>query len=454
VCRSCVVAVFGKMGCASSSEKGAVEARPAASPMPATAVPLDDEPDSPPVRSSMYQARELPSERFSRPDLRKSEKSAVFDTQRIGVATKHGIAPVMGGAKGKINQDRGLVSWPFNGSTAQALLCVFDGHGRNGEKVSEYCMKNITHLLEADPAALKNDTVGYMTKQIIQMDAQLDTANELLARISRTAGTTSTVAYLRGNSVWVACSGDSRAVLGSQKDGMLVARDLSMDHKPDLPKEKARIVKAGGRVSMPGPNGLPPGRVWSPDGCGLAMSRSIGDKNHRNIGCIPDPDVVHATISPVTQPKGDGDLFIIVASDGVWEFIPSEEACDIVNSYDDASKAVQKLVAVAKQRWKEEEGNYRDDITAVVAMLPFLDEDDEDVGDQDGIVEVNKGATGLAKFKAPSAPKPVPASFAPVGDNEKGTHEDFVARRLSTTAPIDVGDDWAEDSDDDDDDGK
>ena len=101
-----------------------------------------DEGDPDQSRMSVaYQAREMSSARYSQ-SKRRSEKSAVFDTVRIGTATKHGIAPLPGGRgyKGKINQDRGLVCWPFAGSTAQALFCIFDGHGRRGELVSEFCM--------------------------------------------------------------------------------------------------------------------------------------------------------------------------------------------------------------------------------------------------------------------------------------------------------------------------
>ena len=43
---------------------------------------------------------------------------------------------------------------------------------------------------------------------------------------------------------------------------------------------------------------------------------------------------------------GDGDIFVIVASDGVWEFIESEEACRIVDKYKNATEACSALVMV------------------------------------------------------------------------------------------------------------
>ena len=36
--------------------------------------------------------------------------------------------------------------------------------------------------------------------------------------------------------------------MGVKEDGTIVAKDVSEDHKPDNPAEKARIQAAGGRV--------------------------------------------------------------------------------------------------------------------------------------------------------------------------------------------------------------
>ena len=102
-------------------------------------------------------------------------------------------------------------------------------------------------------------------------------------------GTTSTVAYMRGAEVYVACSGDSRAVLGTISGGKVLAADLSRDHKPDHPEEMARIVAAGGTVSPPGDNNRP-ARVWANGRVGLAMSRSLGDGLCKQCGVIPDPE--------------------------------------------------------------------------------------------------------------------------------------------------------------------
>jgi protein phosphatase 2C family protein 2/3 len=197
--------------------------------------------------------------------------------------------------------------------------------------------------------------------QVVEMDKKL-LSDPTLGPVARGAGTTSNILYFWDTRLWVACSGDSRAVMGCWKGGAIKAKDLSRDHKPDLPEEKKRIEKAGGVVSAAGPRGLPPSRVWVNGRVGLAMSRSVGDGEAKGHGVIPDPEVKEFSISPSVN-KADGDAFVIVASDGIWEFISSQQACDIVAKHTEAIKACEALVKEAEKRWKEEEGSYRDDIT-------------------------------------------------------------------------------------------
>ena len=51
-------------------------------------------------------------------------------------------------------------------------------------------------------------------------------------------------------------------------------------------------------------------------GPGLAMARSIGDSIASKIGVIADPVVTEHRLKPE-------DKFIIIASDGLWEFLSS-----------------------------------------------------------------------------------------------------------------------------------
>ena len=64
------------------------------------------------------------------------------------------------------------------------------------------------------------------------MDKQLLVQSDGLGLVARGAGTTSNVLYFHGDTLWTACSGDSRAVLGKWPEGGkakgIVAEDLGM----------------------------------------------------------------------------------------------------------------------------------------------------------------------------------------------------------------------------------
>ena len=72
------------------------------------------------------------------------------------------------------------------------------------------------------------------------------------------------------------------------------------------------------------------------------------------------------------------DAFLILASDGVWEFIESAEAVEIVGCIFSkgwsAEAACKHLIARAAVEWMQEEGDYRDDITCVVVYLSCVTE--------------------------------------------------------------------------------
>jgi len=67
-----------------------------------------------------------------------------------------------------------------------------------------------------------------------------------------------------------------------------------------------------------------------------------------------------------------------MATDGVWEFISSEEAVTLVADHlavgkpTAAKDACKALIDLAVQRWRDIEGDYRDDITAIVMRLSLM----------------------------------------------------------------------------------
>jgi len=94
------------------------------------------------------------------------------------------------------------------------------------------------------------------------------------------------------------------------------------------------------------------------------MSRSLGDRIAHSVGVSSVPEVKEFLIDV-------DDKFVVIASDGLWEFMENEEVSRIVGPYYDdnqpeaAANAVRKA---AHTRWIEEE-EVIDDITVVIVFL-------------------------------------------------------------------------------------
>lgn len=296
-----------------------------------------------------------------------TEKKPPFPDDILGTYSCHGIEPSYDEEDGiheKINQDRGCCVYPYNGQKNEALFIVLDGHGEHGDKVSEFVMRQIVVSLEKD-SKLNEDPINALKSSFVMTNTAL-----LVTQIQyMTSGCTCVAVYAKGNTLYCANTGDSRAVMAFQDDdGSVKARDLSRDHKPDDPEEMERILKWGGYVCPPPEPGLSARVYLDPDFTmiGLAMARSIGDHAVKAVGVIPEPEVKTFEVQ-------SNDKFIIMASDGVWEFISSQEAVDIVNNslHKGMHDACQDLIETAAARWQEEEGDYRDDITAIVVKVPL-----------------------------------------------------------------------------------
>jgi serine/threonine protein phosphatase PrpC len=232
--------------------------------------------------------------------------------------------------------------------------------------VSQYALHEIQRLLEKHKDFNTNIEKAFQ-ETFVKVDQSL-TEEVLIEPLY--AGTTACVALLRDAQLVLANAGDSRAVLARKKGvNAWEAINLTQDQNPDLAQEHQRIHEMGGYVSPPPEPGLS-ARVWLDADCtqiGLAMARSIGDHAVKQVGVIAEPVVTFHDIQP-------DDDFVVLATDGVWEFIESAEAVKIVseNLAKGATKACRALIEAAAARWHDEEGEYRDDITAIIIRLQHL----------------------------------------------------------------------------------
>lgn len=307
-----------------------------------------------------------------------------FDEKKISVAGEESLHegnPRLGfscckGRKPIPNQD----SWcavELEGKFA--LYGVFDGHGADCHDISQYVKDKLPRAILRDPRFLSGDMTEMLKEKFINLQSQVRVADRRGKLKAQDSGSTATVVIhdMVGKRLIMAHVGDSTAAIGKRSRGTFGldifggwdVSPITEDHKPNMPKEEARIKKAGGRIVFDGRNH----RVYaSPSALcgglrpGLNLSRSFGDLEGDSAGVISaEPDVHERTLA------GDEDL-LILGSDGVWEYLPPREAGSVLGQQgSSAEDFAQDLAAEARDRWCKAPKNvgYVDDITAVVLCL-------------------------------------------------------------------------------------
>ena len=258
----------------------------------------------------------------------------------------------------KLNQDT------FYIDENQMVYAVFDGHGKNGHLCSAFCRTHLRSAIESSHAGSGALTAKELCSALVRVDDLLKKEAQIDCKYS---GTTATCCAVTPDSIISAWLGDSRAIMGRWAGTELSLVELSQDHKPELPAERRRILKAGGRVrQIVDEHGNKAGgfRVFVPskDIPGVSFSRSVGDEVIHAYG-------VSSEVDCIVTPRTGEDRFMVVGSDGIFEFIDNLEVLKIVSGCQTVDQAAALLVKTAKERWmKMEEAS--DDSTAIVIKLP------------------------------------------------------------------------------------
>jgi protein phosphatase 2C family protein 2/3 len=181
-----------------------------------------------------------------------------------------------------------------------SLFAVYDGHG--GAMCSTFLAEHTADVLIRHLSATRGANVG---KSLADAIAELD--ESCLKSAEDGSGSTGVILLIdRDRSeLWVANIGDSRCVLLSSGG----VTQLSIEHKPSEPTERARIEAATGWVAF--------GRVMGI----LAVSRSFGDrdfKSHSAELIISTPSITHRRLTA-------RDEHIILACDGLWDVFSNDE---------------------------------------------------------------------------------------------------------------------------------
>uniref|UniRef100_A0A1D1Y4V1 protein-serine/threonine phosphatase n=1 Tax=Anthurium amnicola TaxID=1678845 RepID=A0A1D1Y4V1_9ARAE len=246
---------------------------------------------------------------------------------------------------------------------------VYDGHG--GKVVAKFCAKYLHTEVLKNGASSAGDLGAAVQKAFFRMDEMMqgqrgwrelailgDKINKLSGMLEGliwspkggnshdladdwafeegphsdfsgpTSGCTACVAIIRNNQLIVANAGDSRCVI-SRKDQ---AYDLSRDHKPDLEVERERILRAGGFIHAGRVNGS------------LNLARAIGDMEFKQNKFLPaEKQIVTANPDINIVELCDDDEFIVIACDGIWDCMTSQQLVDFIREHINAESSLSAV---------------------------------------------------------------------------------------------------------------
>ena len=275
------------------------------------------------------------------------------------------------------NQDNYFIYKNFMNNKDYIYMSVCDGHGIEGHLVSDFIketlpydmsenLKNLDILTEDEIE--KNKLYQIIKETFIIANEKLVDNEEINSLFS---GSTCVSVIYTPEKLIVPNIGDSRAVLGrliNKENNEYKAINLSRDHKPTEKDEAQRIIDNQGRIKPFLEDGefVGPERVWimEEEVPGLAMTRSFGDRVAATVGVMSEPEIKEFDFD-------ENDKFMIIASDGIWEFISSQECINIIkNFYDknDLKGCCEFLYQESSKRWLKEE-EVIDDTTLILVFF-------------------------------------------------------------------------------------
>ncbi|EXB76665.1 putative protein phosphatase 2C 63 [Morus notabilis] len=283
-------------------------------------------------------------------------------------------------------------------SPSAIYVGVYDGHG--GPEASRFVNKHLFPYLQKFATEQ-----GGLSADVIRK-AFSATEEEFLRLVKRSlpvrpqiasVGSCCLVGAITNDVLYVANLGDSRAVLGRQgsetkKNPVVVAERLSTDHNvgvEEVRKEVEALHPDDSHIVVYTRG------VWRIKGI-IQVSRSIGDVYLKKPEFIRDPifqqfgnpvplkrPVMTAEPSILIRELRPQDLFLIFASDGLWEQLSDQAVVEIVSKYPRAGIAKRLVRTAIQEAAKKREMRYddikkidrgirrhfHDDITVVVVFL-------------------------------------------------------------------------------------
>ena len=245
-----------------------------------------------------------------------------------------------------------------------SYFAIFDGHG--GKDVASFLSINLHHFLIDEINNINfgtndEENISNIIESIKSAFMKIDQnilANE---NFTNDVGSTATLIFIYYNNLnenilnnnndngnknverTLICAniGDSNGYLITKSN----ISQITKPHKCEDTSEVQRIKGTGGIVFQ--------GRIFGK----LILTRTLGDKEMKKYGVIPVPDFY-------TKKIEKDDLFVIIASDGIWDVINEEELYKMGKEKELSSEIFsKKIMDLAKER------DTRDNSSCIVIKL-------------------------------------------------------------------------------------
>ncbi|KAL5223290.1 hypothetical protein ABZP36_028003 [Zizania latifolia] len=272
---------------------------------------------------------------------------------------------------------------------------IYDGHG--GPETAHFIADNLFQHLKKFATEQQTISVDVIRKSYASTEEgflNLVRKQWLIKPQLASVGSCCLVGIIHEGVLYVANTGDSRAVLGRVERGVrdVKAVQLSAEHNASIEsvrKELRQLHPDDPRIVVLKHN------VWRVKGL-IQVSRTLGDAYLKSTEFNREPLLARFRLpepfhKPILCPEPSiearrlsaEDQFVIFASDGLWEHLTNQEAVDIVNCSPQNGVARRLIKAALREAAKKREMRYsdlkkidrrvrrhfHDDITVVVLFL-------------------------------------------------------------------------------------
>jgi serine/threonine protein phosphatase PrpC len=247
-------------------------------------------------------------------------------------------------------------------ATGGKFVAVFDGHGGAGvsEFLKEHLYENVCHYLELKHGQEGDESVNKFIPSVSSQAGALRAAFEkvesdiIADNALKYQGSTAVAVVVHEGedghrTIMSANVGDSRAIMS--RKGKAV--DLTRDHKPSDERERQRILAMGEEIEWD--NFSKVHRVRS-----LSLSRAIGDR-YAKPAVSAEVEIRHFSVAE------EGDNFVLLASDGLWDVMTSQEVVNFVQERLDGDFAHEQSQSRDRDESEDEDLYLRDNMAKFVA---------------------------------------------------------------------------------------